>query len=74
MEDEIIIIFMTLVICAIDYYLASEFYNVAKMKGYYEKKYLYISFIFTLVGYLLILSLPNKSDSEKKKSLELPEI
>jgi len=49
---------------AIDYYLATEFYKVLEMKGYSEKKYFWIAFLFSFAGYLLIIALPNKKQAQ----------
>ena len=44
----------------LDFYLAMLCYNAASDKGYPEKKYFFISFFFGLVGYLIVIALPNK--------------
>lgn len=44
----------------IDYLIAREFYRVANVKGFYEKKYLWIPFWLGMVGYLLVIALPTK--------------
>lgn len=41
--------------------LASEFYAVAKEKGYSDICYFWYAFLFGVVGYLLIIALPNKN-------------
>ena len=40
--------------------ICQEFYAVAEQKGYADKKYFWYSFIFGLVGYLLVIALPDK--------------
>lgn len=44
----------------IDYLIAREFYDAAVDKGYTQKKYLWISFFFGIIGYLLVIALPNR--------------
>ena len=44
----------------IDYIIAKEFEAVAIAKGYSEQKYFWYSFLFGIVGYLLVLALPKK--------------
>ena len=59
------------------YWIAKQFYEVANLKGYYEKKYLWIPFMF-FAGYLLIIALPSKNVSvvnkTKKVVEDLPEL
>jgi len=46
---------------AIDYLIAKEFELVAIEKGYNDKKYFWYSFFLGVIGYLLVIALPNKS-------------
>jgi len=71
----LIIIFA--IVLLVDYFIAAEFYKVALMKGYEQKKYLWICFFFGIVGYLLVIALPGKEKVIAKKSdysNELPEL
>lgn len=74
----LLIIFSIIVGIYIDYWISKQFYEVARFKGYEEKKYLWIPFFFNIVGYLLVIALPSKSISvsSKKKdaSNDLPEL
>lgn len=45
----------------IDFYIATEFNAVAEQKGYYSAKYLWICFFLGIVGYLLVIALPDIS-------------
>ena len=48
--NEITVIIIAVLVLATLYFFANEFYNVAKEKGFYEKKYLWIAFeIFVLI-------------------------
>ena len=64
---------VVIVICAI---IAWEFSNIAKKKGYYEKRWFWYSFLFTVCGYLMIIALPNKNtDTAAGRQFdELPEL
>jgi len=79
-DSDLAIIYFILgvVVLFINMYLAYQFYEVAKEKGYAETKYFVIPFIFTIPGYLLIIALPNKnapiSSTVKKVSKDLPEL
>ena len=50
------------VLCIINFLIAREFYRVACAKGFDSKKYLWIPFFFTVIGYLLVIALPNKTN------------
>lgn len=78
---------MALVVCvtllAIQYMLAKEFYRVAEMKGFTEKKYFVLPFLLGIGGMLLVISLPDRSEaiqaqvasqSSKKESEALPKL
>lgn len=59
------------------YYLISrEFYRAAVMKGHTEKKYLWLPFFLGIIGYLLVIALPNKNAVSVAQSAndELPEL
>lgn len=54
--------------------VAKEFYVAAKAKGYYEKKYLWICFLLGVIGYLLVVALPDRGNAPKTISDELPDL
>ena len=56
------------------WYMAKQFYEVAKAKGYYERKYLWICFWLTFMGYLLVIALPDRGNISQTALDELPEI
>lgn len=76
------LIFLSAVVGAIlvlyiEYKLAEQFYHAAYLKGYSERKYLWICFFFNIVGYLLVIALPDRNASSEKASFyddELPEL
>lgn len=72
MEALIVILSILLLaaIIAIHYYIASEFYLAAIRKGYNEKKYFWIPFLFGIAGWLLIVALPVKEYPEEEYSEE----
>lgn len=61
---EFIIVFLSILLLIglilFQYSIAMEFYKIAIMKGYEDRKYLWMSFAFGIVGYLLVIALPNK--------------
>ena len=71
MEVVIVLIACALVLW-IDYLIAKEFYFAAQAKGYYEKKYLWICFFLGMVGYLLVIALPNRASAKVEANDELP--
>ena len=63
MEMNIIIallIFLSVMMLGVDYLIAWEFYVIAKEKGHDERKYLWISFFLGIIGYLLVIALPDR--------------
>ena len=54
--------------------IAKEFFVAANAKGYHERKYFWFCFYLSLVGYLLIIALPNRGESDSIVSEELPEL
>ncbi len=58
----------------LQYIIAKEFYSAAVTKGYSNKKYLWYCFFLGIVGYLMVIALPNINSKAKTNSDELPEI
>jgi len=58
----------------LDYYLAGWFYFIAVDKGYSSTAYLKIAFIFTMIGYLLIIAMPDRGTTKQAITDELPEL
>ena len=58
----------------IEWYIAKQFYEVAKAKGHYDTKYLWICFWLTVVGYLLVIALPDRGNTSQAISDELPDL
>lgn len=52
----------------LDLYFASLFFTMAVDKGYTESTYLIIAYIFTFVGYLLIIAMPDKNAFNRQHS------
>lgn len=49
-----------LIIALINWYLAGCFYDVACEKGFTERRYFWVPFWFGLIGYLLVIALPDR--------------
>lgn len=69
----LIIVACILILWAI-YLLAKEFYKVAVAKGYPEKKYLWLSFWLGIIGYLLVIALPDRGSSNQVSIDDLPDL
>lgn len=71
-------VFVYLLIAAvfifIDYLIAGWFYEAAKAKGFYNKKYFWICFLLELPGWLLVIALPDRGNVPQVLSDELPDI
>ena len=46
---------------------STEFFKVAKTKGYHNKKFFWYSVLFGMIGFLLIIALPAKTKEENTK-------
>ena len=72
------IVFTSLVVAIvaiwIAWLIAKEFYAAANVKGYYEEKYLWICFFLGVIGYLLVVALPDRGNAAKSVSNELPDL
>ena len=58
----------------LQWFIANEFFAAAKAKGYHDRKYLWICFWLSVVGYLLVIALPDRGTSATTASEELPEL
>ena len=50
----------------LQYYVAKQFESVAKDKGYADSKYFHLCFWLGLVGYLLVIALPDRGSGIPK--------
>lgn len=58
----------------VEWYIAKQFSEVAKAKGYNDSKYFWICFWLTFVGYLLVIALPDRGNIVPMISDELPDL
>ena len=73
--DLILIIILCLIVeLILAIFIAKEFENIAEMKGHYGRKYFWWSFLLGLVGWLMVIALPDKTIATKQSFDELPEI
>lgn len=68
------IVFGAGLLVLLDFIVAVYFYYAAMDKGYHELAYLYIPFILTIVGYLLVIALPDHGVRTTIADDELPEL
>ena len=62
--DEFSIIFISaLAGIAFLFLMASQFQQIAEEKGYPEKKYFWFAFLFNIFGYMLVIALPDRNNS-----------
>ena len=71
-----LLIGVCLALLVLDYFVAKEFYLAAAMKGWASKKYFFFAFFLTVIGYLLILALPDRGSTSAGsfESRDLPEL
>ena len=56
------------VFIALNVFIANCFYDIARYKGFDEKRYFWMPFLFGVVGYILVAALP-----DRKKEQTAPE-
>ena len=58
--------FLTILLFAVaivlDFLIAKCFFDVAEEKHFYEKRYFWICALLPLIGYLLVIALPDRRD------------
>lgn len=61
------------ILLIVDYFIADEFRMIAQCKGYCGRKYFWWCFFTGIIGYLMVIALPNASPwREEKKSCPIP--
>lgn len=67
------LVIFALSVC-VGWYIAKQFSEVAKAKGYHDSKYFWICFLLSWVGYLLVIALPDRGNIVSMISDELPDL
>lgn len=69
---------ITLIVCiallVLDWFVATCFFEVAEAKGYHDQKYFWLCFWLSFVGYLLVIALPDRGNSQQAANDELPDL
>lgn len=62
-------------LCFLEYYIAGLFYYIGVDKGYDGRVYLWMCTLLTVVGYMLIIAMPDRSGKQQLEANdELPEL
>lgn len=63
MEEGIVLVisFVIVMFFVADYYISKEFQRIAILKGFHESRYFWYPFWLPLVGYLMVIALPDRS-------------
>lgn len=56
----------------LNFYVAKQFEIVANDKGYFERRYFHLCFWLGMVGYLLVIALPDRGNHESENTIKLP--
>lgn len=70
----IVYLLVLALIIVLAYYMAKWFYEVAEEKGYHDKKYFWICFLWSAVGIPLIIALPDRGNGQQSAINDLPEL
>lgn len=54
--------------------IAKQFYEVAQKKGHYDKKYFWFCFLLCVIGYLLVIALPDRANTTHSANDDLPDL
>ena len=67
---------LALALLAVHFFVAEEFYKVAAMKGWPQKKYRIMALLLWIIGYLLIIALPDRTGESMTAVIsdDLPEL
>ena len=71
---EFIIILSCIASLILDWFIAKWFMEAAEAKGWKSKKYFWICFLLTGIGYLLVIALPDRGDGQSVTEDELPDL
>lgn len=76
MMSFIISIVAVIAVLAVHFFVSVEFYKAAAMKGWPQKKYFYMALGLWIVGYMLIIALPDRGGSGVRavEISDLPEL
>lgn len=76
MSINLYVLIFALVLFTVHCFVSVEFYRTAVMKGWSDKKYLLMAVFLWLIGYLLIIALPDRGGYNRKavESNDLPDI
>lgn len=60
----------------LDFFVAREFFLAAAMKGWASRKYFFYAFFLPVIGYLLVIALPDRGSASDGsfESRDLPEL
>ena len=58
----------------LDFFVAGWFFEVAEAKGFHDRKYYWICFWLGVIGYLLVIALPDRGNPPQVISDELPDL
>ena len=60
---------LVLIIVLIIWLIAAfEFWEIARMKGHEKTRYFWYSFLFGLVGWMMVIALPDRAESSNAAS------
>lgn len=65
------------IILVIDWFAAKQFHEIAKMKGHPERKYLWWCFWLGMIGWLMVVALPDRRNTPSNTAIssdELPDL
>ena len=71
---EFVIMLACIAVLVLDWFVAKWFAEAARAKGWKDKKYFWICFFLTGIGYLLVIALPDRDNGQFMEEDELPDL
>ena len=71
-----LIVLAGVLVLVLDFLVAWEFQKIAMLKGWTSKKFFFYSFFLSLIGYLMVIALPDRGGLAEGsyESSDLPEL
>lgn len=70
----LLIIIATILMILLDWFIARQFKLAAEAKGFMDEKYFWMCFCLNIIGYLLVIALPDRSQRKSAIADELPDL
>lgn len=60
-----------IVVLTINFFVAKEFERIAELKGHSEKQFFWCTFLLGIVGMLMVVALPDRSNTQPQQTVQV---